>query len=156
MLIMYNWVMHASVCLCGYVCLGFGQIENDMHNSFSLYLLVCLSVSVSASVCLCLYLSVCLSVCLSLTVLYKISMDCFCFLFQYQLHGLIRCSAALVAGCMLIMCNRVMYAGVHLALWTRCFVWKFLCITFHSLIHAYMYTNDACNFIFTHQKLSKD
>ena len=25
---------------------------------------------------------------------------------------------------------------------------------FHSLIHAYMYINDACNFIFTHQLLS--
>ena len=33
---------------------------------------------------------------------------------------------------------------------TLCFVWKFSAITSHSLIHAYMYTNDARNFIFTH------
>ena len=32
-----------------------------------------------------------------------------------------------------------------------CFVWKFSCIAFHSLIHAYIYINDACNFIFIHQ-----
>ena len=36
------------------------------------------------------------------------------------------------------------------------FVWIFSCITFQSFIHAYMYINDACNFIFTHQYLSKD
>ena len=29
-----------------------------------------------------------------------------------------------------------------------CFVGKYLCIKFHSLIHAGMYINDACNFIF--------
>ena len=29
-------------------------------------------------------------------------------------------------------------------------LWKFSCIKFHSLIHASMYINDACNFIFTH------
>ena len=32
-----------------------------------------------------------------------------------------------------------------------CFVWTFSCVTFHSLIHAYMYINDACNYIFTDQ-----
>ena len=32
-----------------------------------------------------------------------------------------------------------------------CFVWEFSCITFHSLIHAYMYINEACNFIFPQQ-----
>ena len=31
------------------------------------------------------------------------------------------------------------------------FVWKFSCIKSHSLIYAFMYINDACNFIFTHQ-----
>ena len=36
------------------------------------------------------------------------------------------------------------------------FVWKFLCITFHSLIHAYMYINNACNLISTHQEHSMD
>ena len=35
---------------------------------------------------------------------------------------------------------------------TLCFVWTFSCITFHSLIHACMYINDACNFIFIHQQ----
>ena len=35
-------------------------------------------------------------------------------------------------------------------------VWKFSCIKLHLLIHAYMYINGACNFIFTHQELSKD
>ena len=34
---------------------------------------------------------------------------------------------------------------------TLCFAWKLSCIMFHSLIHAYMYVNDACNFMFTHQ-----
>ena len=34
---------------------------------------------------------------------------------------------------------------------TLCFVWKFSCIKFHSLIHACMYIHYACNFIFTHQ-----
>ena len=38
---------------------------------------------------------------------------------------------------------------------TPCFVWKFSCITFYSLIHVDMYINDACNFIFTHQYLSR-
>ena len=38
--------------------------------------------------------------------------------------------------------------GLGGVLW---FVWKFSCIKFHSLIHAYMYVNDAYNFIFTHQ-----
>ena len=33
----------------------------------------------------------------------------------------------------------------------RCFVWKFSCITSHSLIHAYMYINNACNLISVHQ-----
>ena len=37
---------------------------------------------------------------------------------------------------------------------TLCFVWKFSCITFHSLIHAYIY--NACNLISIHQQLSKD
>ena len=50
------------------------------------------------------------------TVLYKISIDCFCFVFQYWLFELIRCSTDLFAGCMLIMCNRVIYECVHLAL----------------------------------------
>ena len=31
------------------------------------------------------------------------------------------------------------------------FEWKFSCIKFPSLIHASMYINDACNFIFTYQ-----
>ena len=31
---------------------------------------------------------------------------------------------------------------------TLCFVWKFSCIKFHSLIHACMYINYAYNFIF--------
>ena len=39
---------------------------------------------------------------------------------------------------------------------TLCFVWAFSYITFRSLIHAYMYINNACNFMFTHQQLSKD
>ena len=40
-----------------------------------------------------------------------------------------------------------------LSLNSLCFVWKFSCIKFHSLIHAcmYIYINVACNFIFTHQ-----
>ena len=42
---------------------------------------------------------------------------------------------------------RQVFVPKHLS----CFVWKLSCITSHSLIHAYMYTNDACNFIFTHQ-----
>ena len=29
-----------------------------------------------------------------------------------------------------------------------CFVWTFSCITFHSLIHAYTFNDDACNFIY--------
>ena len=33
----------------------------------------------------------------------------------------------------------------------RRFLWKFSFVKFHSLIHAYMCINDACNFIFTHQ-----
>ena len=32
---------------------------------------------------------------------------------------------------------------------TLCFVWKFSCIKCHSLIHAYMYINDTCNFIYS-------
>ena len=84
-------------------------------------------------------------------LLFFISIGCFRFLFQYWSYELIRCSTALVTGCMFIMCNRVMYPCVHVALWTRCFVWKFSCITFHSLIYAYMYTNDASNFRFTQQ-----
>ena len=39
---------------------------------------------------------------------------------------------------------------------TLCFVWKFSCIKFHSLIHACMYINNACNFILTYQQLRKD
>ena len=35
---------------------------------------------------------------------------------------------------------------------TLCFVWKFSCITFHSLIHAYMYINNASNLISVHQQ----
>ena len=62
---------------------------------------------------------------------------------------LIRCSAALFTGCMLIMYNWVMYACVHLALWiSYVCMRKFSCITFRSLIHACMYINYACNFIF--------
>ena len=87
---------------------------------------------------------------LSLTVLYKISIDCFfllifffSFLFSNTGVELIRCCAALFIGCMLIMYNWMMYACVHLALWTRCFVWKFLCIKFHSVIHACMHINYA-------------
>ena len=34
---------------------------------------------------------------------------------------------------------------------TLCFVWKFSCIMFHSLIHAYMYINNTCNLISIHQ-----
>ena len=34
---------------------------------------------------------------------------------------------------------------------TLCFVWKFSCITFHSLIHAYMHINNACNLISVYQ-----
>ena len=33
---------------------------------------------------------------------------------------------------------------------TLCFVWKLSCITFHSLIHAYMFINNGCNFISIH------
>ena len=33
---------------------------------------------------------------------------------------------------------------------TLCFVWKFSSITFHSLIHACMYINDVCNFMFSY------
>ena len=56
---------------------------------------------------------------LILTVLYKISIDCFGFLFQYWSYELIRCSTVLFTGCMLIMYNWVMYAWVDLAMWTR-------------------------------------
>ena len=56
---------------------------------------------------------------LSLTVLYKISIGCFRFLFQYWSYELIKCSTALFAGCILIMSIWVIYACVHLALWTR-------------------------------------
>ena len=42
---------------------------------------------------------------LSLTVLYKITIDCFCFLFQYLSYELIMCFIALFAGCMLLMYN---------------------------------------------------
>ena len=34
---------------------------------------------------------------------------------------------------------------------TLCFVCTFSCIMFHSLIHAYMYINNACNLISVHQ-----
>ena len=34
---------------------------------------------------------------------------------------------------------------------TLCFVWKFSCITFHSLSYAYMYIHNACNLISVHQ-----
>ena len=80
---------------------------------------------------------------LSLTVLYKISIGCFRFLFQYWSYELIKCSTALFAGCILIMSIWVIYACVHLALWTRYDV----CENSHSLVHAYMYINYACNFI---------
>ena len=56
----------------------------------------------------------------SLTVLYKISIDCFfSLLFSNTGIELIRCSTALFTGSMLIMYNWVMYACVHLTLWTR-------------------------------------
>ena len=53
---------------------------------------------------------------------------------------------------MLIICNWMMY-GLYSsgAVNTLCFVWKFSCITFHSLIHAYVYINNASNLISTHQ-----
>ena len=56
-----------------------------------------------------------------LTVLYKISIDCSFFSCFFSNTGveLIKCSAALFTGCMLVMYNRVMYACVHLALWSR-------------------------------------
>ena len=56
--------------------------------------------------------------------------------------------------------NASVCLSVCLSLWrssgavsTLCFVWKFSCITFHSLIHAYMYIyiNNACNLISIHQ-----
>ena len=68
----------------------------------------------------------------------------------------------------LSMCNKVLSSSFslppppppppndvwHAFIW-RCehaiFVWKFSCITFYSLIHAYMYINNACNLISTHQ-----
>ena len=44
---------------------------------------------------------------------------------------------------MFIMCNRVMYACVAPgAVNTLCFVWKFSCITFHSIIQAYIYIKE--------------
>ena len=46
--------------------------------------------------------------------------------------------------------------SLSLSVTTLSFVWKFSCINFCSLIHALMYINDACTFIFTHQQLSKD
>ena len=46
--------------------------------------------------------------------------------------------------------NPCIYLSIYLSN-MLCFVWKFSCIRFHSLIHAYMNINDACNFIFTHQ-----
>ena len=53
------------------------------------------------------------------------------------------------AGCMLIMYNSDVCMRASGAVNTLCFVWKFSCIKFHSLIHAYKYINDACNFIFS-------
>ena len=41
--------------------------------------------------------------------------------------------------------------SLSLAVSTLCFVWKFSRITFQSLIHAYLYINNACNLISVHQ-----
>ena len=46
------------------------------------------------------------------------------------------------------VCDRNGSLGLDVSL---CFVWKFSCITFHSLIHAYMYINNTCNLTSTHQ-----
>ena len=82
------------------------------------------------------------------TVLYKISIDSL----PPPPHpstGVewIRCSAALFTGCMLVMYNSDVYMCTSGAVNMLCFVWKFSCIKFLSLIHACMYINDACNFI---------
>ena len=43
----------------------------------------------------------------------------------------------------------------ELAMNTLYFVLKYSCITFHSPIHPYMYTNDACNFILLNSSLAR-
>ena len=46
---------------------------------------------------------------------------------------------------MLIICNWMMYGMCSSgAVSTLCFVWKFSCIMFHSLIHAYMCSRVYC------------
>ena len=35
-----------------------------------------------------------------------------------------------------------------------CFVWTFSCITFHSLIHAYTFNNDAFKFIYIYSSVA--
>ena len=62
-------------------------------------------------------------------LLFFISIECFSFLLQYWSYDLIRSSTALFTGCKLIMYNLMMYAHVHLALWTR----YVICGHFHVL-----------------------
>ena len=47
--------------------------------------------------------------------------------------------------------HREFSLSLSLSVSTLCVVWKFSCIKFQSLIHAYMYINNACNLISVHQ-----
>ena len=85
-----------SVRIPFYLCLW--------ENSVSLSLSLSLSVSVSVSLCVSLWEYCSLSLCLFLSL----SLFSFPLLCSHN-HELIRCSAALFACCMLIICNWMMY-----------------------------------------------
>ena len=116
-----------------FVCLLLRLLSLSLCPSLSLsvYLIVWVSfcLSVSQSVCLsrCLHLSV--SVCLYVCLSVSVSLSVSLSLSRH----------VFIWRCEYAMC-----------------VWKFSCITFDSLIHAYMYINNACNLVSTHQQLSKD
>ena len=115
--------LSVCLCLCLSVCLS--NICLSLCLSLSdrpLLLLVSVSIflSLSLALCLCLCLSVCLSVCLSLSL---------CLCLYACLSDLPLMLSVSVSVCL--------FACLSLS-------WKFSCITFHSIIHAYNYAYKSC------------
>ena len=134
---------------------GYSSGPCHTHSGCNMILLLCFwFLPPEACLCncaLCLCLLVCLSVCLCTCVSLSPSLS----LSTLGVYTLSHCISLSVCLPVCLSLNDVW----HVFIW-RCehptFVWKFSCITFHSLIHAYMYINNACNLISTHQQLRKD
>ena len=130
---------------------GYSSGPCHTHSGCNMILLLCcfgsyLQRPVFVSV---LFVSGCLSVCL-----------CRCLSLSLSISGVYTLSHCIALPvCLCSLCASLSLNDVwHVFIW-RCehptFVWKFSCLTFHSLIHAYMYINNPCNLISTHQQLSK-